>query len=311
MTPKESNQNGDMEWMRRLTRFNQKHVPVIGFLAPILTTICLLSACQRAETPTPSQTKEDGVDSAAIYQEWAYREIFANTLGKAEEYAYRSAMLSKDSVMENSSMILLCYIYYREGKQDQLQMLMQTISPESYTNVMDIQWQVEQKKTNHERQLYAIAIILLLLISGIVCYWYIRRMRAQTVMYQQRIDKVRQELLNKESNSTEFATLSVNEAKQGVDVLFAIINDKNISQMGKEEEQAVLKALPFIDAPLAALLAKASSPLTPKETYFCIMEYYGKNDRQKARSFCCSEQAIRSTKSRLNKKIDLSILHLE
>jgi len=90
------------------------------FLAPILTTICLLSACQRAETPTPSQTKEDGVDSAAIYQEWAYREMFANALGKAEDYAYRSAMLSKDSVMENSSMILLCYIYYREGKQDQL-----------------------------------------------------------------------------------------------------------------------------------------------------------------------------------------------
>jgi len=29
MTIKESNQNGDMEWMRRLTRFNQKPVPVI------------------------------------------------------------------------------------------------------------------------------------------------------------------------------------------------------------------------------------------------------------------------------------------
>ena len=29
MTPKESKQNGDMEWMRRLTRFNQKPVLVI------------------------------------------------------------------------------------------------------------------------------------------------------------------------------------------------------------------------------------------------------------------------------------------
>ena len=278
-------------------------------LALISTTICLLSACQRAETPPP--THSDGVDSAAIYQEWAYREMFGNALGKAEEYAYRSVMLSKDSVIENGSMLLLCYIYYREGKQDQLQILMQTISPDNYANVMDIQWQVEQAKTNHERQLYAIVIILLLLISGIVCYWYIHRMRAQAVMYQQRIDRVRQELLNKESNPTEFATLSINEAKQGIDVLFAIINDHNISQMGKEEEQAVLKALPLIDAPLAALLAQASSPLTPKETHFCIMEYYGKNDRQKACSFCCSEQAIRSTKSRLNKKIDLSILHLE
>ena len=237
--------------------------------------------------------------------------MFSNALNQAEEYAYRSVMLSKDSAMENSSMILLCYIYYRQGKQEQLQMLMQTISPENYADVMDVQWQVEQAKTSHERQLYVIAIILLLLISGIVSYWYIRRMRAQAVMYQQRIDKVRQELFNKESNLPQSATLSIDEAKRGIDVLFAIINDQNISQMGKEEEQAVIKALPLLDATLATLLAKASSPLTPKETYFCIMEYYGKNDRQKAHSFCCSEQAIRSTKSRLNKKIDLSILRLE
>ena len=278
-------------------------------LVLIPTIICLLSACQTAETPSPVTSQGSGVDSAAIYQDWAYREMFANALNQAEEYAYRSVMLSKDSTMENSSMILLCYIYYRQGKQEQLQMLMQTISPENYANVMDVQWQVEQAKTSHERQLYTIAIILLLLISGIVSYWYIRRMRAQAVMYQQRIDKVRQELFNKESNLPQSATLSIDEAKRGIDVLFAIINDQNISQMGKEEEQAVIKALPLLDATLATLLAKASSPLTPKETYFCIMEYYGKNDRQKARSFCCSEQAIRSTKSRLNKKIDLSILH--
>jgi hypothetical protein len=277
-------------------------------LALISVAICLLSACQTAETPSPATTQGNGVDSAAIYQDWAYREMFDNALNQAEEYAYRSVMLSRDSTMENSSMILLCYIYYRQGKQEQLQMLMQTISPENYADVMDVQWQVEQAKTNHERQLYAIAIILLLLISGIVCYWYIHRMRAQALMYHQRIGKVRQELLNKESNLTQSATLSIDEAKRGIDVLFAIINDQNISQMAKEEEQAVIKALPLLDATLATLLAQASSPLTPKETYFCIMEYYGKNDRQKAHSFCCSEQAIRSTKSRLNKKIDLSIL---
>ena len=280
-------------------------------LALLSTAVCLLSACQTAETPSPSTIQGSGVDSAAIYQDWAYREMFDNALNQAEEYAYRSVMLSKDSAMENSSMILLCYIYYRQGKQEQLQMLMQTISPENYADVMDVQWQVEQAKTNHERQLYAIAIILLLLMSGIVCYWYIHRMRAQTVMYQQRIDKVRRELFNKGANLPQTTTLSIDEAKRGFDVLFAIINDQNISQMGKEEEQAVIKVLPLLDATLAKLLAKASSPLTPKETYFCIMEYYGKNDHQKALSFCCSEQAIRSTKSRLNKKIDLSILRLE
>lgn len=278
-------------------------------LVLLSTAIWLLSACQTAETPSPIRTTQvGGVDSAAIYQDWAYREMFANALSQAEEYAYRSVLLSNDSAMEKSSMILLCYIYYRQGKQEQLQMLMQTISPESYAEVMDIQWQVEQARTSHERQLYAIGIILLLLISGIVCYWYIHRMRAQAVMYQRRIDKVRQELLNRKSSLPLSATLSINEAKRGIDVLFAIINDQNISQMGKEEEQAVVKVLPLLDATLAKLLIQASSPLTPKETYFCIMEYYGKNDHQKAHSFCCSEQAIRSTKSRLNKKIDLSIL---
>ncbi|MBQ8153795.1 MAG: emp24/gp25L/p24 family protein, partial [Prevotella sp.] len=105
--------------------------------------------------------------------------------------------------------------------------------------------------------------------------------------------------------------LPIDETKKGIDVLYAIINDQNISQMGKQEEQALLKTLPMVDAALATKIGKASSPLTPKETFFCIMEYYGKHDKQKAHSFCCSEQAIRSTKSRLAKKIDLSILHSE
>ena len=103
----------------------------------------------------------------------------------------------------------------------------------------------------------------------------------------------------------------IGETKAGIDVLYAIINDLNISQMGKHEEQAVLKTLPAVDGQLNGLLGKATLPLTPKETFFCIMEYYGKTDHQKARSFCCSEQAIRSTKSRLNKKIDIAIFHSE
>ena len=67
-----------------------------------------------------------------------------------------------------------------------------------------------------------------------------------------------------------------------------------------------MKTLPVVDSALAEALGKATSPLTPKETFFCIMEYYGKTDHEKARSFCCSEQAVRSTKSRLNKKMDIS-----
>ena len=46
----------------------------------------------------------------------------------------------------------------------------------------------------------------------------------------------------------------------------------------------------------------------PKETFYCIMQYYGKTEQQKAQCFCCTEQALRSTKSRLGKKLDLNRL---
>lgn len=261
-----------------------KTIHIKSLTALILTAVGLLSACRSAESPSPQATPGSGQDSAAIYQEWAYQEMFADSLGRAETYAYRAVMLSNDSTIECGALALLSYIYYREGKQEELQLLMQTFSPETYMNIMDVQKQVEQAKAGRDRQYYVVTIILLLLVSG-GGYWYIRRVRSQSSF-----------------------SLPIDETKLGIDVLSAIINDQNISQMGKQEEQAVLKVLPMVDATLAALLDKASAPLTPKETFFCIMEYYGKSDRQKARSFCCSEQAIRSTKSRLNKKIDIAIL---
>ena len=297
---------GDLAVSKNICTFVRKMKRLLTILT---TAICLLCACQIAETPSLASVSGDGKDSAAIYQDLAYQAMFTDSLGKAETYAYRAYLLSNDSTMENGTVALLCYIYYQEGKQEQMQLLMQTIAPEAYVNVMNMQLQVEQVKASRDRQFYIVTIILLLLVSGAVCYWYIRRMRSLSAIYQQRIDNVRQELFNRKSNVSTTIAFPIDEAKQGIDVLFAIINDQNISQMGKQEEQAVLKTLPMVDATLAALLDKASSPLTPKETFFCIMEYYGKNDRQKARSFCCSEQAIRSTKSRLSKKIDLAILH--
>ena len=256
-------------------------------LSVLLALVGWLTACQTAERTAPSATDEGG-DSAAIYQEWAYQEMFADSLSRAEQYAYRALMLSGDSTIECSSLALLSYIYYREGKQEELQLLMQTFSPETYMNMMDVQKQVEQTRAGRDRYGYVVVILLLLLVTGVVCYWSIRRVRSRSSV-----------------------ALPIDETKLGIDVLFAIINDQNISQMGKQEEQAVLHTLPMVDATLAALLEKASAPLTPKETFFCIMEYYGKSDRQKARSFCCSEQAIRSTKSRLSKKIDIAILRSE
>ena len=266
----------------------------------ILTLVvsCLLAACQLSETTPRRVEAGTDSDSATILQDRAYEEMFNGSLAKAETYAYRAFLMSRDTTLECNALSLLCYIYYREGKQEELQLLMQTISPEMYVSVMDVQSQVEQAKAGHRQQVFIVAIVVLVLLLAALGFWYVQRTRALARLYQQRIATVRQKL-------------EISETKAGIDVLHAIINNQNISQMGKQEEQAVLKTLPVVDEALAEALGRATSPLTPKETFFCIMEYYGKTDHQKARSFCCSEQAIRSTKSRLGKKMDISVLRSE
>ena len=291
-----------------------KHL-VFWFLA----LACLISGCQQDSMTSSIQKKFS--DSATIYQEMAWQEMFADSLMQAETHAYRAFMLSQDSILERGALSLLCYIYYREGKQEELQLLMQTLSPDVYMNVMDVQMQVEHTKAAQKRQLYALAVIILLLLLGCAALWYLHRIKMLSRSYQQRIVSVRHELTEQLKNlgTTPSADtfghhhelLTIQETKAGIDVLFAIINDQNISQMGKTEEQALLKSIPLIDPTLTTILEKASSTLTPKETFFCVMEYYGKTDKQKARSFCCSEQAVRSTKSRLNKKMDISVLRPE
>ena len=273
-----------------------------------LCLVCLLIGCNHNGASSSSQTEEDS--SASFYQELAYRAMFADSLAQAEAYAYKSFMLSKDSVLECGALSLLCYIYYREGKQHELQMMMQTLSPEVYMNVMDVQLHIEQQKANRQRQYYALAIIIILLLSGVVALWYLHRMKSLRQLYQQRISQARQRFEQEESEASNHLMTNeeIAESRLGFDVMCAIINDQNISQMGKREEQALLKVLPMVDDTLCSILSKASLSLTPKETFFCLMEYYGKNDHQKARSFCCSDQAIRSTKSRLNKKMDVSML---
>lgn len=286
-------------------------------IAILIAVLCLTSACRGGQTTSPQPLTQAAVDSAAIYQEKAYQAMFNNVLHQAEQHAYRAFLLSSDSAFQADALSLLCYIYYREGKEEEMQMLMQTISPALYTNVMDVQSKVEQAKAGKQRHTFAIIVLLLLLALGAVAYWYVRRMKALSRLYQQRIDRVRESLptpipsLEEREQTPEYEKIEIGDAKTGIDVLFAIINDQNISQMGKYEEQAVLKTLPLIDATLSDLLSQATATLTPKETFFCIMEYFGKSDRQKSHSFCCSEQAIRSTKSRLNKKIDISVFHLD
>ena len=247
----------------------QKHLIII-----LLSLACLLTGCHNNGTAPLSHGKRS--DSASIYQDMAYRAMFADSLTQAETYAYRSLM------------------------------------PEVYMTVMDVQMQIEQQKADQQQQYYTLAIILLLFLSGGIALWYLHRMKSLRELYQQRITLARQLLGDHgDYNNPQVELerdLDIAETKLGFDVLYAIINDHNISQMGKREEQALLKVLPLVDTKLCTILAKASSPLTPKETFFCLMEYYGKSDHQKALSFCCSDQAIRSTKSRLNKKLDIEQL---
>lgn len=273
----------------------------------VLCFVCLLMGCHNNGVLSSSPAEDS---CASFYQEMAYRAMFVDSLAQAEQYAYKSFMLSQDSVLQCGALSLLCYIYYREGKQHEMQMLMQTVSPEVYMNVMDVQMHIEQQKADRKQQYYLSVIIVLLLLSGGVALWYLHRMKSLRQLYQQRISQARQ-LFEQEVNEPSNPLMNSEEiaaTRLGFEVLYAIINDQNISQMGKREEQALLGVLPMVDGTLCSILSKASSPLTPKETFFCLLEYYGKNDHQKACSFCCSDQAIRSTKSRLNKKLDISIL---
>ena len=102
--------------------------------------------------------------------------------------------------------------------------------------------------------------------------------------------------------------LQIKDTKTGIDVIDAIINHKNISQYGRHEQQAVLQALWMTDRRLASILDNPDIQFTPKETFFCIMERYGISDDEKIDLFCCTEQALRSTKSRLGKKLKIESL---
>jgi hypothetical protein len=146
------------------------------FSVVIWSVLCLLTACQKPDTTATPTVTTVGNDSAAIYQSLAYQETFNGSLSKAESYANRAFLLSQDSIIECNALSILCYIYYREGRQKDLELLMQTISPEMYVNVMDMQLQVEQDKAGRQQRLYGIVIALLLLLFGVFGLWSYRRM---------------------------------------------------------------------------------------------------------------------------------------
>lgn len=213
---------------------------------------------------------------------------------------------------------------------------------QKHLDIMKIQNQydkeVMQREKAEQKFGFSVAIIGLLLIIFGLTYWYFRRTQQLYKRYHDRISAIKDEMAAqltarnitieemKQAADTKLMEIeklkkrlpaqlttgtdydSISQTKLGIDVLYSILHDENISQFGKKEQVAVTNIMRVIDTRLAEIIANPAYALTPKETFFCIMERNGKDDRHKAQSFCCSEQAIRSTKSRLGKKLDLSLL---
>ena len=200
----------------------------------------------------------------------------------------------------------------------------------------DQQW--HQRRSAERSFKLSLLIIFMLLSFGAIIYVYFRRQQVHHHEFQERISDVRADLNHllvmrdtrledlKMALSTrmqELETLKkkltgafaddkmytqLSELKQGIDVLDAILTGENISQYGRPQQQAALRALWLIEPKLAGALDMPDIQLTPKETFFCVMEHYGISDDKKIDLFCCTEQALRSTKSRLSKKINLKTI---
>lgn len=253
-------------------------------LLSLLVTLLLVIACTTS-TPRPSDTE--------LLMGEALEAIGSHDLYEAEQRAYSAAILSVDSTELADALTMLSLVYVLEGKERQAELVMAVLPKGQTMEFIRLQDQANEQATRRERWLFGSVVAVLLLAAG-GGFWWSRRREA---VFQQKVD----ELMQRAEQPAVRADIV--RTKQGVDVLYAILHDENISQMGKREQQAVSETLHIVEPELAALINAVE--LTPKETFYCIMHYYGKTEQQKARSFCCTEQALRSTKSRLGKKLDL------
>ena len=232
-------------------------------------------------------------------------------LYEAEQKAYSAAILSVDSTELADALTMLSLVFILENKQEKAEMVM-AVLPEGQTmEFVRLQQAANEQGRSHDRSIFAILIALLIAALG-AGYWWSRRRKAA---FERKVDELMQQMESRgqvfDSGQNQEPVPAILRAdivrtKQGVDVLYAILHDENISQMGKREQLAVVETLHIVDPTLADIIS--SVELTPKETFYCIMQYYGKTEQQKAQCFCCTEQALRSTKSRLGKKLDLSQL---
>lgn len=264
--------------------------PLSYLLALLLVVACTTNA------PRPS-------DSEQLMGE-ALEAIGSHDLKVAEQRAYSAAILSADSTEMADALTMLSLVFMLEGKEHEAEMVMAVLPKGQTMEFVRLQQAANEQGRSQDRLIFGgfIALLLTVIAAGL---WWSRRRKAD---FQRKVDELMQRMAVGADEPKQPAAIRADivRTKQGVDVLCAILHDENISQMGKREQQSVSETLHIVEPELAAIID--SVDLTPKETFYCIMHYYGKTEQQKAQCFCCTEQALRSTKSRLCKKLDLSLL---
>ena len=229
----------------------------------------------------------------------ALEAVGSRDLLTAEQRAYSAAILSTDSAEMADALTMLSLVFILEDKKEKAEMVMAVLPEGQTAEFVRLQQVANEQGRSHDRFIFGGFIAFLTAVIGGGLWWSRRRKAA----FELKVDELLQRIATEEKPAAVRADIV--STKQGVDVLYAILHDENISQMGKREQQAVSATLHIVDPALADILS--SVELTPKETFYCIMQYYGKTEQQKAQCFCCTEQALRSTKSRLGKKLDLGL----
>jgi hypothetical protein len=266
------------------------------FDTAFLCAALLLAAACTENAPRTSDTEQ-------LINE-ALEAVGNHDLRTAEQRAYSAAILSADSAEMADALTMLSLVFILEDKKEQAEMVMAVLPKGQTVEFVRLQQAANEQGRSHDRIIFGGFIALLLAVIGGGLWWSRRRKAA----FERKVDELMESMAVETDEPEQPATIRADivRTKQGVDVLYAILHNENISQMGKREQLAVTDTLHIVDPTLAGILS--SVELTPKETFYCIMQYYGKTAQQKAQCFCCTEQALRSTKSRLGKKLDLSRL---
>ena len=264
----------------------------------MMSVALLLAVACTENTPQASDTER-------LISE-ALEAVGSHDLLTAEQRAYSAAILSADSAEMADALTMLSLVFILEDKKEKAEMVMAVLPAGQTMEFVRLQQAANEQGRSHERYIFGGFIgILAAVIGG--GFWWSRRRKAA---FERKVDELMQSMMVEADEPEKPAAVRADivRTKQGVDVLYAILHDENISQMGKREQMAVAETLHVVDPTLAGIIS--SVELTPKETFYCIMQYYGKTEQQKAQCFCCTEQALRSTKSRLGKKLDLSTLSI-